>query len=195
MLGGVSLSSLALKHVSRHGGQPRSLDWSGLCTRHARPAPVLSVFPAGTFLPVHRGEVVIFLGAHRRPVCVTGLGDALLAASAPTHTCPSVAVRGRACATGSVCWWKSAACSLSCGLDHCACERAFCPAPGLTALSRVGWSVGAGQTKGLLRGPEHGGLPARKGLLLLQRKMHDFVPEEMSHLHSGAGDVWKHRGV
>lgn len=22
--------------------------------------------------------------------------------------------------------------------------------------------------------------------------MHDFVPEEMSHLHSGAGGVWKH---
>lgn len=57
----------------------------------------------------------------------------------------------------------------------------------------VGRRAGAGQTKALLRGPEYGGLPARKGLLFPQRKMHDFVPEEMSHLHSGAGGVWKHR--
>lgn len=45
-------------------------------------------------------------------------------------------------------------------------------------------SVGVGQTKGLLRGPEYGGLPASKGLVFPQRKIHDFVPEEMSHLHS-----------
>ena len=52
-----------------------------------------------------------------------------------------------------------------------------------------------GQTKGLLRGPEYRGQPASKGSFFPQRKIHDFVPGEMSHLHSEARGVWRRGGA
>lgn len=156
-----------------------------------------SVFPVRTFLGVQQGKAVIFQGARRKHAHARPSRDDLLAISAPTHACPSVAVDGSACAMGSVCCWKSA-CSPSpqagplCAESELAAEHC-----GLTEWSRVslGRRVGRGQTKGLLKGLEYGGLPASKGLVFPQRKIHDFVPsvpEEMSHLHRRAGGVWKH---
>lgn len=113
--------------------------------------------------------------------------------SAPRHTMsPSVAVHGGACAVASVSCGKLAA-ARSCWRDQCMplSERSAGRC-GLTAWSHV--SVGVGATKGLLRGPEYRGQPASEGSLFPQRKIHDFVPEEMSHLHSEARGVWKQRG-
>lgn len=163
---------------------------------HATPgqALVLRIFPGRTFLRVHQGKGVISQEDGRKHVCVTVFGDVLLATSAPTHTCPSMAVRGSARAVGvSAAGSQPAArsCWPGCCVRVSELSAQLC---GLTGWSHVsfGRRVGVGQTKGLLRGPEFGGLPASKGLLFQQRKMHDFVPEEMSHLHSRAGGVWKH---
>ena len=59
----------------------------------------------------------------------------------------------------------------------------------------LGWRVGAAQTKALLRGRSAGGSQQVRARYSHKKKRHDFVPEEMSHLHSEARGVWKHGGT
>ena len=59
----------------------------------------------------------------------------------------------------------------------------------------VGVESWGSANKGFFERTEYRGQPASKGSLFPQRKRHDFVPEEMSHLHSEARGVWKHGGT
>ena len=113
-----------------------------------------------------QGEVVTFSGACKKRLCAwpcSGMSS-LSPLHPPSHTCPSAAV-------------------------HRVPGRSFCPAlwadgmePCLSGAESGGRANKRTSEQAVVWGP-----PASKDLLFPQREMHDFVPEEMSHLHSGAG--------
>lgn len=123
--------------------------------------------------PAHQGKVVTFPGACKKCLCVWPcLGMSFLSPlHPPHHTCLGAAV-------------------------HCVPGRSYCPALWADRMEPClsGAESGGRANKRTFERARVWGLPASKGLLFPQREVHDFVPEEMSHLHSGTGGVWRYRG-